>query len=101
MIKPVIEFLCPFCGNNQSEITKKDGYYEYGTCTFCGKRTYFKDFLSKTVDTYQPVRCPYCSSTNVTKITTASKVKNTLLFGAFAISKNSKEWRCHNCKSDF
>ena len=45
--------------------------------------------------------CPYCNSTNIKKITTGSKVAHTALFGIFSISRNSKQWYCNNCKSDF
>lgn len=100
MEEKTVEYICPFCGNDKMKICKVINL-EIGECTLCEKRIYEKDLKNKTFNQFQPVRCPYCSSTNVTKITTASKVKNALLFGAFAISKNSKEWRCHNCKSEF
>ena len=45
--------------------------------------------------------CPYCNSTNIKKITTGSKVAHTALFGIFSISRNSKQWHCNNCNSDF
>ena len=45
--------------------------------------------------------CPYCNSTNTKKITTGSKVAHTALFGIFSISRNSKQWHCNNCNSDF
>ena len=45
--------------------------------------------------------CQYCNSTNIKKITTGSKVAHTALFGIFSISRNSKQWHCNNCKSDF
>ena len=47
------------------------------------------------------VRCPYCNSTNIKKITTGSKVAHTALFGIFSMSRNSKQWHCNSCKSDF
>lgn len=45
--------------------------------------------------------CPYCNSTNIKKITTGSKVAHTALFGIFSMSRNSKQWHCNSCKSDF
>lgn len=45
--------------------------------------------------------CPYCNSTNIKKITTGSKVAHTALFGIFSMGRNSKQWHCNNCKSDF
>ena len=47
------------------------------------------------------VECPYCHSTKTKKITTSSKVINTLAFGVFATSSNVKEWHCDNCNSNF
>ena len=47
------------------------------------------------------VQCPYCKSTNTKKITTASKATHTFMFGIFSIGRNSKNYHCNNCKSDF
>ena len=47
------------------------------------------------------VECPYCHATNVKKITTTSKVMHTALFGIFSVSRNSKQWHCQQCNSDF
>ena len=52
-------------------------------------------------NTSPTVTCPYCKSTNVTKITKTSKAVHTALFGIFSISRNSKQWHCDECKSDF
>lgn len=46
------------------------------------------------------VTCPYCKSTNVTKISTAGRVLSVGLFG-LGSSKVGKQWHCNNCKSDF
>lgn len=46
------------------------------------------------------VKCVYCKSTNVKKISTSSKVVNTALFGFFGTKKH-KQWHCNNCNSDF
>lgn len=47
------------------------------------------------------VECPYCHSTDTKKISTASKAGHFALFGVFSLSRNSKQWHCNNCKSDF
>lgn len=47
------------------------------------------------------IECPYCHSTNTKKISIGSKVTHTALFGVFSIGKNSKQWHCNSCKSDF
>lgn len=47
------------------------------------------------------VECPYCHQTNTTKITNTSKVIHTVIFGVFSMTRNSKQWHCNNCNSDF
>ena len=46
------------------------------------------------------VMCPYCHSTNTSKISTFDKVVSTSMFG-LASNKIGKQWHCNNCKSDF
>ena len=47
------------------------------------------------------VECPYCHATNVKKITVASKAANTAVFGIFSMGRNSKNFHCNKCGSDF
>ena len=47
------------------------------------------------------VSCPYCKSTNTKKITSTSKAIHTAIFGIFSIGRNSKQWHCNQCNSDF
>ncbi len=47
------------------------------------------------------VKCPYCNSYNTSKISTMSKAIGAALIGVHAISRNTKEWHCNNCGSDF
>lgn len=47
------------------------------------------------------IHCPYCNSTNVKKITTTSKAVHIAIFGIFSMGRNSKQWHCNDCKSDF
>lgn len=47
------------------------------------------------------VECPYCHATNVKKITNTSKAVHTAVFGIFSMSRNSKQWHCNKCSSDF
>ena len=46
------------------------------------------------------IKCPYCSSTNVEKISTVNRVVSTGIFG-LASKKIGKQYHCKNCKSDF
>lgn len=45
--------------------------------------------------------CPYCHSTNTSKISGASKAGSVAMFGIFAAGKVSKQWHCYKCGSDF
>lgn len=47
------------------------------------------------------VECPYCHSKDTKKITNTSKAVHTAIFGIFSVSRNSKQWHCNSCNSDF
>ena len=47
------------------------------------------------------ITCPYCNSTDTKKITLTSKAVHTAMFGIFSMGRNSKQWHCNNCGSDF
>lgn len=47
------------------------------------------------------MECPYCHSTNTNKITITSKAVHTAIFGIFSMGRNSKNFHCNNCNSDF
>lgn len=50
---------------------------------------------------YIPViKCPYCSSTNTSKISMVGRVVSTSLFG-LGSKKVGKQWHCNQCGSDF
>ena len=44
--------------------------------------------------------CPYCRSTNIKKISGASKAASVIGFGILS-KKIGKQWYCNNCKSYF
>lgn len=46
------------------------------------------------------LRCPYCNSSDVQKISTLSRAVSVSVVG-LASSKIGKQWHCNNCKSDF
>lgn len=46
------------------------------------------------------VKCVYCNSTELNKISATSKVVNTALFGILG-TKRHKQWHCNRCNSDF
>jgi hypothetical protein len=44
------------------------------------------------------IHCPTCGSTDVSLISSVSKVGSVLAFGVFSIGKLSKSYQCHTCK---
>lgn len=63
---------------------------------------YFNRINQHTIkqSTKHNIHCPYCNSTNVTKIGTVNRMVSTSMFG-LASKKIGKQWHCDNCKSDF
>ena len=47
------------------------------------------------------VECPYCHATNVKRITNTSKALHTAVFGIFSMGRNTKNFHCNHCNSDF
>lgn len=47
------------------------------------------------------VTCPYCQSADTKKITNMSKAIHTSIFGIFSMGRNSKNYHCDHCGSDF
>lgn len=47
------------------------------------------------------VSCPYCKSNNTSKITITNKAVHTAIFGMWSMGRNTKQWHCNNCNSDF
>jgi transposase-like protein/predicted RNA-binding Zn-ribbon protein involved in translation (DUF1610 family) len=55
---------------------------------------------SQTVQTVNKVKCPYCSSSNTSKIGIFGRSLSIGLFG-FASGKIGKQWHCNGCGSNF
>ena len=51
-------------------------------------------------DTKPVIECPYCHSTDTSKISTMSRTFSVGLFG-LSSKKIGKQWHCNKCKSDF
>lgn len=91
----IVNIKCQKCGCETSEVIPT----ENGTAAMCTqcmniiKLNDNKTFLSQ-------IECPYCHSTNTTKITTVAKAVNVALFGLLG-NKRKHQWHCNNCKSDF
>lgn len=46
------------------------------------------------------VRCPFCNSSDLTRITAVDKAVNIALFGLFG-NKRRYQWHCNNCKTNW
>lgn len=55
---------------------------------------------SNNLQSTSQILCPYCQSTNISKIGTLNRVVSVGMFG-LASKKIGKQWHCNNCKSDF
>ncbi len=96
-------YQCPNCGR----IYGDNVFY----CYSCNYRLKKKEDIvkvkhpelaeHKVIGTTSPtVICPYCQSTNTTKISNSSDIK--MRKSRFWITiKSSKQWHCNICNSDF
>lgn len=73
---PLIQ--CPDCKNQISS--------EAESCLHCGRP----------INT--AIKCQNCKSTNIEKISNASKMGSALMWGVFAASKLTKTYQCKDCK---
>lgn len=89
---------CPQCGGYAD---KRDNYM---ICPKCNCNLITQDEYSSTGYHHSDkpvVECPYCHSTDTKKITNTSKAVHTAVFGIFSMGRNSKQWHCNDCGSDF
>ena len=101
---------CPSCGSEKGSkktITKEERECVYNTVK---QSTQWEQIQSEQkrqrqkqqkYNTTHGAECPYCKSTDTQKISTSSKVAHTAVFGLFSISRNTKQWHCNHCKSNF
>lgn len=67
-----------------------------------GKKVSRQEMLSgKLNENRIDVSCPYCHSYNTKKITVSSKAVHTALFGLWSIGRNSKNYHCNQCGSEW
>lgn len=92
--------------NRNKELSKRtaglNAKLEIGKAIGDGKKVSREELLSGRLNDSNRtvVTCPYCHSTNTTKITTTAKVVNTALWGILG-TKRHKNYHCNNCNSDF
>jgi len=106
--------ICPKCNNNNFTPWEYKGA-KFQQCLKCGQliQVQQSDEYDNFCKEQQAIReensssnkpmveCPYCHSINTEKISATSKVVNTAIFGIFSLSRNSKQWHCNQCNSDF
>lgn len=106
--------VCPNCkGNDFGKLENKGAKFEI--CKNCGyivqtqKSDEYDNFCKEQEIIREQensgnkpvVECPYCHSLDTKKITATSKAIHTAVFGIFSLSRNSKQWHCNQCNSDF
>lgn len=119
---------CEECKNRIEQLYIKDGeiarpqiqflnltFDEGEKCVGCRKPRHKGDIKYNTEIEYKLVmgisspptpipnlpKCTACGSTNLTKISTGSKVGKAAMFGIFAAGEMSKTWKCNNCGVKF
>lgn len=108
---------CPIQNKETTFICAEEDGSKFLMCKECGYLITLKateDYINKQNEMKQireqedlknsskaTIICPYCQSTNTKKITNTSKAVHTALFGIWSMSRNSKQWHCNNCSSDF
>lgn len=95
----IVSVKCPKCGCNKSLKRQIGNHTEYGLCVQCKTHTYCK--ILKQLHPQTSIKCPYCGSSSIKKISTTSKIAYGATFGVLAASKLVNQWHCNNCKSDF
>lgn len=98
---------CEKCGYDFSQLITMEGpkgISKIGTCLKCHNTTYESfepnpDYIEPT--NFYGVKCPFCQSSNVKKISGTSKAASAIAFGVFALGKVTKTWHCNNCGSNF
>lgn len=88
---------CPSCGRknyNGEKYCPVCKYYLGNIKEESNVTTYNKPKQTTTVE------CPYCKSYNVKRISAASRLVSTTLFG-LASKKLGKQFHCNDCDSDF
>lgn len=97
--KEAFNGICKACGNKMEfrgeHLYNNDGLNAIRICNTQ------KNVRQKQISYGKPtITCPYCQSTNTSKISATSKFINTAVWGIFG-TKRHKQWHCNDCGSDF
>lgn len=113
---------CPYCDNDLETINMStDDFFTIRDASNCNrdllfamiklhdedpieyelKMAQFREIAErKQPNTSNQPHCPYCNSTDITKVSGTSRFASTLMFG-IGSKKVGKQWKCNNCKSYF
>lgn len=97
---------CEKCGHDESSVIVIEGPFgsvTMGQCNKCKGKTFeysSGEINNRETNAYN-IKCPFCQSGNVQKISEASKLASAVAFGVFSLGKVTKTWHCNNCGSNF
>ena len=95
-LKESFDFKCKCCGGKMRYVgvTRKNS-------TIPNKKESYNttEQYSFSQSTYTP-KCPTCGSTDLSKVSSISKVGSVLMFGLLS-QKIKKTWHCNNCKYEW
>ena len=100
------KYLCPDCGNEMwyymsDEIDPETDLVINSWCDEERKKQSEHAFTpSQPIPSSPTITCPYCQSTNVSKIGTLGRMAS-IGFWGLASGKVGKQWHCKKCGSDF
>lgn len=95
-------YVCKNCNNTEYGSVENGG----GLFFICKKCGYVDEIIPRQrYEQQQPIKsshikCPYCQSINVKKISVTRKTASIVGFGILS-NKISKQWHCNNCGSKF
>ncbi len=92
--------VCPKCGKKYPVLKVNCDKCGYSTDGYRKKMEKLQSEVHDTKSNKAKVKCPYCSSGNVTKISNIQRSLSTYLLG-LGSSKIGRQWHCNDCNSDF
>lgn len=92
-----INSICKTCGNEMDKWNPIISYQKQSLKNVNEKKSYS---YMNSYNTKPTITCPYCQSTNVSKIGTLGRMVSVGFWG-LASGKVGKQWHCKKCGSDF
>lgn len=99
MENQIIDFKCECCGHDKA-YKKENALMIYAECISCHEPTLLKSKNKVIEKEGTKVFCPYCKSSNTTKISTTSRVASIAFFG-LGSKRIGKQFHCRQCGADF